>query len=83
MKAYIVTVDERGTKSWYLNGELHSEDGPAIERCDGNRYWYQNGKRHREDGPAVEFADGTRVWYLHGVPYSEEQFTELMRLFLM
>ena len=33
-----------GTKSWYLNGKLHREDGPAIECADGNKFWYLNGE---------------------------------------
>ena len=45
-----------GDKSWYLNGKLHREDGPAIERANGDKSWYLNGKLHREDGPAVECA---------------------------
>ncbi len=32
-------------------GELHREDGPAIEYTSGTKMWYQNGKLHREDGP--------------------------------
>ena len=42
-----------GNKYWYQNGELHREDGPAIERANGTKEWYQNGKLHREDGPAA------------------------------
>jgi len=29
---------------WYLNGKLHREDGPAVERADGDRAWYLNGR---------------------------------------
>ena len=38
---------------WYLNGELHRTDGPAVEYANGNKYWYLNGKFHRTDGPAL------------------------------
>ena len=48
---------------WYLNGERHREDGPAIEWADGDREWWVNGEFHREDGPAIEYADGHCVWY--------------------
>jgi len=62
-----------GTKYWYLNGELHRADGPAVERANGNKFWYLNGQLHRvevnpETGltmPAVECADGTKCWYLN------------------
>ncbi len=28
-----------GTKEWYLNDELHREDGPAVEDADGSKEW--------------------------------------------
>jgi hypothetical protein len=43
---------------WYLNGQVHREDGPAVEYDSGDKYWYLNGKCHRVDGPAVELTDG-------------------------
>ena len=60
MKTYTVEVLDDGTKFWYLNGELHREDGPAMEFVSGNKFWCLNGKLHREDGPAMEFANGTK-----------------------
>ena len=63
-----------GDRKWYLNGELHREDGPAMEWANGSRRWCLNGKLHREDGPAIEFADGSRYWYLNGVRLSKEEF---------
>jgi len=48
MKTYQVEVYDNGNKFWYLNGEFHREDGPAIEYANGNKYWYLNGKRHTE-----------------------------------
>ena len=52
-----------GLTKWYLNGQLHREDGPAIIDKDGNQYWYLNGKKHRINGPAVILANGTRYWF--------------------
>jgi len=66
MITYTVKVDEYKTKYWYLNGNLHREDGPAAEYANGTKFWYLNGKLHREDGPAAECADGTKYWYLNG-----------------
>jgi hypothetical protein len=37
-------IGSNGTKSWFLNGDSHREDGPAIERYDGTKYWFLNGK---------------------------------------
>ena len=59
-------TDSDGNKFWYLNGELHRTDGPAIEYANGDKFWYKNGKYHREDGPAVEYAIGSKYWYLNG-----------------
>jgi hypothetical protein len=47
-------------------GQLHREDGPAIEHPDGTKVWFLNGLRHREDGPAIEWANGSREWHLNG-----------------
>jgi hypothetical protein len=65
-----VSVD--GTKEWWVNGQLHREDGPAIEHAGGSRIWCQNDKIHREDGPAYEESDGTRVWYIYDVRHRED-----------
>ena len=32
-----------GTKCWLLDGELHREDGAAIECANGSKFWYLNG----------------------------------------
>ena len=44
MTQSICKTNEFGDKSWYLNGKLHREDGPAIEYANGTKYWYLNGK---------------------------------------
>lgn len=45
------------------SGQLHREDGPAIERKDGYQSWWINGMLHRIDGPAIIWPNGTRLWY--------------------
>jgi hypothetical protein len=75
---YEVEVYEDGDKHWYLNGKLHREDGPAVERSDGHKSWYLNGKRHREDGPAIEWSDGDKFWCLNDEYLTEEEFNERM-----
>ena len=32
-----------GDKWYYLDGEQHREDGPSIERSNGDKHWYLNG----------------------------------------
>jgi hypothetical protein len=34
-----------GYTSWWLNGERHREDGPAVEDPHGLSGWYLNGKQ--------------------------------------
>ena len=77
MIEYTVKVDN-GTKSWFLNGKKHREDGPAIEYANGYKSWYINGELHREDGPAIEgscgyYADVDKAWYLNDVQYTKEE----------
>ena len=74
MIKYTVNVEEDGTKFWFLDGDLHREDGPAIEYPDGSKHWCLNGKLHREDGPAFESFTGTKEWWLNGIIYSEEEY---------
>ena len=42
-------IDSAGHKRWYQNGELHRENGPAIERPDGGKRWFLDGKELTED----------------------------------
>ncbi len=72
-KEYTVKVYSNKTE-WYLNGNCHREDGPAVEWADGTKHWYLNGNRHRENGPAIEYANGTKHWYLDGTKYIESEW---------
>ena len=62
-----------GSKEWYLHGERHRTDGPAVEQADGSKVWFLNDKLHRTDGPAIEYADGSKAWYLHGELLTEAE----------
>lgn len=54
--------------SYFLDGQLHRDDGPAIEFLNGSKIWYQFGKKHRIDGgPAVDLIDGHKEWFTNGV----------------
>jgi hypothetical protein len=59
-----------GRKMWYINGNLHRSDGPAVELANGTKMWFHNGQIHRSDGPAIEEADGTKSWWINGKEYS-------------
>ena len=39
----LVEYDD-GSKYWFVDGELHREDGPAIEHINGDKYWFVDGK---------------------------------------
>jgi len=43
---YTVRVYPSGTKKWYLNGQRHREDGPAVEHADGSKSWWLNGQEY-------------------------------------
>lgn len=43
-----------GDKFWYLNGKLHRENGPAIERANGYEEWYLNGEKQQMENPMNE-----------------------------
>ena len=51
-------VDEYSNKWWCVEGQCHREDGPAIERVNGDKYWYVEGKLHRDpkDGFVNEYS---------------------------
>jgi len=38
---------------WFQNGDLHRDDGAAVEFVNGGRHYYVHGKLHRVDGPAL------------------------------
>tara|TARA_R100000951_G_scaffold106063_1_gene100301 strand:- start:2 stop:676 length:675 start_codon:yes stop_codon:yes gene_type:complete len=70
MKNTNKTTNACGVTEYRLNGELHREDGPAVEYADEPGQWYLHGKLHREDGPA-ESMDNGHWWYLHGKLHRE------------
>jgi hypothetical protein len=49
LKGYTIDVDVFGNREWWRNGQLHREDGPAIEYASGNRYWYLNDRLMTEE----------------------------------
>ena len=74
---YRIEVNMYGTRRYYNNaGELHRDEGPAVEWADGTKLWYQNGQLHRTDGPAVESRDGDKRWYINGKRLTEKYFNQ-------
>jgi hypothetical protein len=55
-----------GSREYWLNGDRHRDDGPAVERPGRTEYWRFN-LLHRETGPAVITAT-EEFWYRLGYP---------------
>lgn len=66
------TVYKDGSRFWYLNNEIHREDGPARIGRDGTQFWYRCGNLHRDDGPAVIYSNGSEAWYSLGYLHRED-----------
>ena len=60
-------------------GELHREDGPALECANGKKSWYKNRLWHREDGPAIVWHDGTHLYFLNDKQYSKKEYWEVIK----
>jgi hypothetical protein len=66
-------MTDDGNKFWRNDsGELHREDGPAIEWDDGSKEWWVNGKLHRDYYPTIERPDGYRGWFRDGKRHRED-----------
>lgn len=64
---------------WYYDGELHREDGPAIDWSDGSQFWFKHGKLHRLEGPAVISSIHGTGWYIEGIKYTQEDFKKYLK----
>ena len=49
VKVCKVKVFTSGTQHWYLDGQLHREDGPAVICPDGHKEWYLYGDKITEE----------------------------------
>ena len=76
---YRIVVNEYGTMYYNGAGQLHRDDGPAVEWANGSKMWYQNGIRHRTDGPAIEWADGRKEWWINGTQMTEDEFNQAVK----
>ena len=68
--------DDHGNVLYFdVDGQLHRDDGPAIEQKDGSKAWFRHGVKHRDDGPAVELPTvGHREWWINGTQISHDEF---------
>ena len=52
----ICIINSVGDKSWYLNGKLHREDGPATIFSNGDGWYYLNDIRYSKEDWEIEVA---------------------------
>lgn len=71
LDGYSLKLNQDGAKIWYLHGEYHRENGPAVVCHNGTKKWWLNGKRHRENGPAYEDGSGYKAWFVNGKRHRE------------
>lgn len=57
---------------YYLNDQLHRDNGSAVIREDGSEEWYNFGVFHRIDGPAVISIGNNKSWYVNGQLHRED-----------
>ena len=49
MKPELKILFNSNIKIWYLDGQRHRENGPAVEYPSGIKLWYLNGKKLSEE----------------------------------
>lgn len=67
---YSIKINNIST-SYYYNGKLHREFGPAFYK-DGSNFWFKGGILHRDNGPAVEYKEGKEIWFRDGKIHRED-----------
>lgn len=72
----LLILDRNNVKSYYYNGMLHREDGPAEEIDYSENWcktWYMYGVKHREGGPAIiDNIHQCEYWYRYGMINRED-----------
>ena len=63
---------EAGVTIWFVDGQIHKQDGPAMIFPDGDKVWFDHDKKHRIDGPAFIGNNGKHEWWINEVHITEE-----------
>jgi cold shock CspA family protein len=54
-----------GSKGWFVNGQAHREDGPAIIRMNGDKVWFLSGKKlSKKDFDSIEMVKQFQAYSL-------------------
>jgi hypothetical protein len=67
----IVKTDS-GSISYFKNGFLHREDGPARIFPEGYQGWHLEGKFHNLNGPARIYPNGSEEYWVYGKKTTKE-----------
>lgn len=67
-----------GIKYWYKCGQLHRENGPAVEWPGKYEEWWLYGKKHRIGQPAVSNGYGYEAWWENGERHREHKPAVIM-----
>lgn len=73
----MMKVYSNGYKMWQLRGNLHREDGPAVEYANGSKAWYLNGKIF-----SMPEKWAANVLVKHGKPHDDESVNEFLKQIL-
>lgn len=67
-------TDKYGNKRWYNDlGELHREDGPAIEYRAGTKAWFVRARYHNIKGPSFISVTGRVDWFIDGEEFETKE----------
>lgn len=59
-------VDTEKVNSGYIKGTIHRDNGPAIEKINGDRLYFKLGKLHRFVRPAIDCVNGYKEYHFDG-----------------
>ena len=54
-------------EGWFLNNEIHRDDGPAITFKDSERHWYRYDYFYNLNGPTIIKPSGKKYYHIDGV----------------
>lgn len=60
-------VEDNGRRTYYSNGIIHRDDGPAIvDETASLEAWYQYGRRHRDNNEPAVISPNLQEWWYAG-----------------
>lgn len=72
-----------GDELYYVYGELHRVNGPAVKYANNTKKWYFYGKLHRIDGAAIIYSFNYSIFYLSDINLSKSEYKLIPILYRM